>query len=257
MKSLRVLCLLFLVSASAYPAFDNLAGRAPWQLLPVSGLAGFGRGPQFGAALNYARLFNQQDLSYGEGALFFRKRHWGFLLEGEQLNAAIYRETRFATGLLFRWEAGHVLYGKGGFYQIGAEGYRSAGAPGVQVGLRLAVHPHFRVHADLVNFNQPRLNGYPGEIPQVLFLGGAWSPDPAFAVRGIWEKDQRYGMGSIWQVDFRVLPALNLRAGYETTGSLSRGGLTLTSGSLQCCYDVVYHFELGPTHKIGLSYVRE
>lgn len=268
---MRISCLVIITGIGLAPlhaAFDYPAYSARNAAMANSYIAstfardGFLMNPallsnltSFYAALNYSQLFNLNDLRYATGMVGMSLKSFGVGLGVEDFGNTLYRETKFtfsasklfynnvlAIGLSFQ------------FYNVSVENYGSSNSIGLNLGIRYQILPVLHIAGAIENFNRPDLNGYGEEIPQRIQVGFQYKPLDQLAAHLKIQKDSWFSPEVLLGIEYQILNNLELYSGYSTLGTIPSFGILLNVAKVEVSYAMQYHFDLGPTHFIGIAF---
>jgi hypothetical protein len=114
------------------------------------------------------------------------------------------------------------------------------------------VMPKFRIGAHIYSPMRVRLTET-DLIPTVLSVGGSYQPNDKVFVTAEYEQDFKHDPNFKAGIDYRVAPALSLRAGVGTGIVRISGGIGLHLKPVTIDIAAQYHQLLGFTPVIGVS----
>lgn len=247
-----LLCLLtaFEFSAVAGPAAAMVAGGAiaDWRGASVANPALAAASGRFNAAMSYEQPYALAGLKYvgaQAGASFGRV---ALVAVGSDLGLESYHEYDLGLAL-----ATGVLHS--GTFGVGVHALvvRRTGdvefAPALDAG-GCWDFGRVRVAVSGTRLNGPRLGGA-GDLASIIMLSAAWRPVDELLLAGDLVRegsDEELRLGG----EFRIIPALGLRAGIGTAPLRYAAGVAATAGPLTLDYAFHLHPALGSSHQFGL-----
>lgn len=174
---------------------------------------------------------------------------WGVVSVGAStFGGEAYRELHYSLGVARSLRLGTSRRVHGGvtgrYYHTRIDGYGSAGALGLHLGLLLSLLPslHFGAHA--TNVNSPSLAE--GEtLPQTLAVGLQYRASPRLLMVADVFKDLSFPASVRGGLEVRPIPRLALRAGVTTAPTRFTGGVGLRLGWVRAHVAAEQHPELG------------
>jgi hypothetical protein len=140
----------------------------------------------------------------------------------------------------------------GRYYHTHIEGYGSAGAVGLHLGLLLPLFSSLDLGAHATNVNGPSLvEGEP--LPQTLSVGLQYRVDDNLLVLADVFKDRAFPAAVRGGLEVRPLSLIALRAGVATAPTRFTGGVGLHLGRLQAHVAAEQHAELGWSPSASLN----
>lgn len=268
---MKLFCLLIILVfglSHLYGAFDYPANSPKNAALSGSPLAstyasdGFLLNPallvnanRFFAALNYSQLFNLKELRYTSGMVGLPFKTLGVGVGIEDFGNMLYRETKISLG------AAKLFYNSVlavGFsvqvYHVAIERYGSSSSFGLNLGMRYQLLPVLHVAGTIENFNRPKLNGFGEQIPQRIQIGIQYQPVDQLVAHLKVQKDSWFSSEVLLGVEYRMFSSLQLFSGYSTLASNPSFGVMLDVSNIEVSYALQYHFDLGPTHFVGIAF---
>lgn len=251
-----------------YAAFDYPANSPKSAALSGSSLAstyardGFLLNPallvnasRFYAALNYSQLFNLKELRYSNGMVSLPFKSLGLGVGIEDFGNTLYRETKISIGAAKLFYNNILAVGLSvQIYHVSIERYGSGNTFGLSLGMRYQLLPVLHVAGTIENFNRPKLNGFGEQIPQRIQIGVQYQPIEQLAAHLKVQKDSWLASEVLLGIEYRMSSNLQLCSGYSTLASTPSFGVMLDVSNIEVGYALQYHFDLGPTHLIGIAF---
>lgn len=261
-----ILCFSFLTSA--YGAFDYPANGARNAALANSNAAsmvspdGFMINPALSVnnksiygSLNYYRLFNLESLTYSSGHFSFAVKSLHLGVGVQSFGGDLYRENKITLNSSKAIIESKLALGLSvNIYNITVKNYDNINAFGLDVGFRFAISPKWGVAGIIENINQPKLNGYSEELPNRIQLGFEYQVAPQLISNISLQKDAWFSPAVLFGIEYSLSNSLDILSGFSSAANLPSGGIGLNIFSAQIHYSVQHHFELGPTHFVGIAY---
>lgn len=165
----------------------------------------------------------------------------------------LYRETdaylSCAVPVTGDFTAGATLHG----YFLSVEGYGSDNAVGVDLGGVLRLSEGLTWGVAIANLNGPAVSGEDELLPRVFSTGLAWLPAEGVTLVADVVKDVGHPLEVRAGAAYRVLEALELRAGTGTQPSTLAAGAGVATSSFRLDYAFTSHPDLGATHRFGVT----
>jgi len=261
-----ILCLAFLTPL--YGAFDYPAIGAHSAALANSNLAstlsqdGFIINPALSVntksiygSLNYYRLFNLKSLAYSSGHFAFAFKSLHAALGVQSFGGDLYRESKITINSSRAFIDNKLAVGLSvNIYNITIQYYDNIYSYGLDFGFRYAVSPKWSVAGVIENINQPKLNRYSEELPNRIQLGFEYQIAPQLTSNLTLQKDAWFSPAVLFGIEYRLSNSLNILSGFSSAANLPSGGIGLNIFHAQIYYSVQHHFDLGPTHFVGIAY---
>ncbi len=193
--------------------------------------------------------------SYGLAAFRYGAAHgtwptsWGTVSGGAStFGGDEYRELHYslgyARGLQFGTSRTVYVGLTGRYYHTRIDGYGSAGAIGLHLGLLLPLLPSLYLGAHATNVNAPTLTD--GEaLPQTLSVGLQYRVGPRVRILTDVFKDLSFPVSVRSGIEVRPISMLALRAGVTTAPVRFTGGVGIRLGRLRAHVAAEQHQELG------------
>lgn len=141
------------------------------------------------------------------------------------------------------------------YVQYKAEGIGSKGVLSVNFGGIAKLTPQFLIGAYIVNINQPKLTSLNDEhLPARLLVGLAYTSLEKIFITTEIEKDLDYDV--IWKmgIEYRVIPKLSLRTGFNLYPNAGFFGFGFRPAKFLLDYSFSYQSVLGFAHQASLAY---
>lgn len=267
MKVLAIVSLLAVWLHPLYAGFDYPAYSARNAGLGSSYLAGgairdgFLLNPALSAlnagsyaALNYANLYGMRELQYANGIALLPWAGGGIGLAAQTLGGGIYRESQLTINSSKTFHNSNLSIGFSlHYYHVTVEGYDQAASWGLDGGFRYRVQDNLYIAGAVRNLNRPGLYGHPEEIPRVAEAGFAYAPLPEMSAYLAVRKDSWHAPEISLGASCRIYEQLEILSGYSATSAMPSLGIVLDAFGAEASYAVQHHFDLGPTHYVGLA----
>lgn len=268
---MKLSCLLIAIAFGfipLYAAFDYPANSPKNAALSGSPLAstyagdGFLLNPallvnanRFYAALNYSQLFNLKELRYSSGMVGMSLKSLGLGVGVEDFGNTLYRETKISIGAAKLFYNNILAVGLAvQIYHVSIERYGSSNSFGLNLGMRYQLLAGLHVAGTIENFNRPKLNGFGEQIPQKIQIGVQYQPLEQLAAHLKVQKDSWFSSEVLIGIEYRMLSNLQLCSGFSTLASIPSFGVMLDVSNIEVSYALQYHFDLGPTHFVGIAF---
>lgn len=259
---------VFLTMTSANAAFDYTAISAHNAGLANSNLAstiasdGFLINPSlsvnaksFYGGLNYFQLFNLKELAYSGGQVAFYFKGFGFGAGIQTFGATLYRENKIILNSSRAFLNQKLAVGLSvNIYNISIQNYNNINAFGLDLGFRLSLSENWNVAGAVENINQPKLNGYAEELPNRVQFGFEYRVTEQLYSNVSIQKDAWFDPAVLVGVEYNLSNSLGILSGFSSAANLPSGGISLNILNINIGYSIQHHFELGPTHFIGIAY---
>lgn len=262
------LIIIFMTLTSAHAAFDYPAISAHSAGLANSNLAST-RTPDaflinpalsvnvrsFYAGLNYFQLFNLSELAYSSGQAAFSFGGFAFGAGIQTFGGILYRENKITFSSARHFINKKLAVGLSvNIYNISVQNYNSINAFGLDLGFRLALSENWHMAGVVENINQPKLNGYAEELPNRAQFGFEYRVTDQLYSNVSIQKDGWFDPVVLVGVEYGLTNMLGIISGFSSAANLPSGGISLNIHNIHIDYSVQHHFELGPTHFIGIAY---
>lgn len=205
----------------------------------------------------YAReAFGLSSLRYGAGYLRW-PREWGSLSAGTSaFGNERYHELHYSLGYARSLHLGtsRPLYVGiiGRYYNTRIEGYGSARALGLHLGMLVTILPSLQFGAQATNINGPSLDGRK-QLPQTLQVGVRYQATRSLEVLADVFKEVSFPLSVRAGVEVRPVPRLALRTGITTAPLRFTGGVGVQFGWIRVHLAAEQHLELGWTPSASLE----
>lgn len=207
------------------------------------------------AALNYANLFGMHELQYANGITLLPYSSGGIGLAVQTLGSTVYRESQLTLNTSKTFYNKSLALGFSfHYYHIAVEGYDQAASWGLDAGFRYRVQDNLHIAGALRNLNRPGLYGHPEEIPQIAEAGFAYAPLREMTAYLAVRKDSWHAPEISLGASCRIYEQLEILSGYTSASAMPSLGMVLNAFGVEASYAVQHHFDLGPTHYIGLAF---
>lgn len=249
---------------STYDLFGSARSSAlGYASTALTTAAGVHANPAAGAAHKqrlvsfYVReAYGLSSLRYGAGYLRW-PQEWGSISAGTStFGNENYRELHYSLGYARRLHLGtsRPLYVgiRGRYYDTRIEGYGSARALGLHLGLLVTILPSLQFGAQATNINSPSLNGRK-KLPQTLQIGVRYQATRTFVVLAEVFKDVSFPLSGRAGIEVRPVPRLALRTGVTTAPLRFTGGVGVQLGWIRAHLAAEQHLELGWTPSASLE----
>ena len=219
-----------------------------------SNQAGLAWLPAWAATVSGEQRFLLQEIRSVAAAAAVPTSSGTFGLQLHYFGFEAYREQKiglaYARQLLDHFSVGAQF----NYLQTRIEEYGSKGVLTFELGLQARVHPSLQLGAHLVS--PARVEVAEGEpLPTILRLGFAYLPSEQLQLLAEVEKDLDFPIRFRSGIEYKLLPALALRAGIATAPALATFGIGLRlPKNLQIDLASQYHQILGWTPAFSLSY---
>ena len=125
---------------------------------------------------------------------------------------------------------------------------------GFSVGFRYKISPYLWIGGTIENINRPELNGYSEELPQIIQFGLQYKVVNQLFTHLSIQKDAWFSPIVSIGIEYEIVKSLQLSSGFSSAASLPSIGICLNIFSVKVDYSVQHHFDLGPTHFVGIAY---
>jgi hypothetical protein len=136
---------------------------------------------------------------------------------------------------------------------LAIEGYGSAHASGLDLGLIASPAAGLTLGASVLNVNRPTIGAMADELPRLFMLGMSYQVSAQACFSASLVKDVRFPESIHAGIEAAPLHFLVLRTGASTEPSRFYGGFGIRFSMFEISYAVVTHQELGLTHTFGIS----
>lgn len=260
--------LIFLVLTQAHAAFDypaisaHNAGLANSNLASTIALDGFLINPalsvnvkSFYAGLDYFQLFNLKELTYSSGQAAFSFKGFGFGAGIQTFGATLYRENKITLNSSKAFIDRKLAIGLSvNIYDVSIQNYNSINAFGLDLGFRFSISENWHIAGVVENINQPKLNGHSEELPNKVQFGFEYRVTDQLYSNVSIQKDAWFDPAVLVGVEYNLSNSLGIISGFSSAANLPSGGINLNILNINISYSIQHHFELGPTHFIGIAY---
>ncbi|MCB0289010.1 MAG: hypothetical protein KDH97_02020 [Calditrichaeota bacterium] len=207
------------------------------------------------AALNYANLYGMSELQFANGIALLPYNRGSIGLAVQTLGSGIYRESQLTINTAKAFYNRHLSIGISlHYYHVTAEGYAQTASWGLDAGFRYRIQDRLYIAGTLSNINQPGLYGHAEEIPQIAEAGVAYVPLPEISAYLAVRKDSWHAPEISLGASCRIYEQLEILSGYSSASAMPSLGIVLDAFGVEASYAVQHHFDLGPTHYIGLAF---
>jgi hypothetical protein len=268
MNSKILLLTVLVFSGRVYSAFDYISISARNAALASSYLAStkisdaFLLNPALSvnnkniyAGLNYSRLFNLEDLTYSMGVFSFSVKQNCIGLAIQNFGEDIYRENKITLNYARNLIDDKLAIGISGIlYFISVANYNNLNTFGFSFGFRYKTSPSLWIAGAIENINRPKLNGYSEEVPQLIHFGLQYKVlDELYSHISV-QKDAWFAPIVSFGIEYEIIKNLILSSGFTSAASLPSLGILLNISGIEIDYSIQHHFDLGPTHFVGIAY---
>jgi hypothetical protein len=268
MRLLLTIIFVLLILPSTYAAFDypaisaHNAGLASSNLASTIARDGFMVNPAlsvnvqtFYAGLNYFQLFNLKELAYSSGQVAFSFKGFGFGAGIQTFGATLYRENKITLNSSRIFLKDKLAIGFSvNIYNISVQNYDGINAFGLDLGFRFSLSENWHIAGVVENINQPKLNGYSEELPNRIQFGFEYRVAGQLYSNISIQKDAWFDPAVLVGVEYNLSNSLGIISGFSSAANLPSGGINLNVLNISISYSIQHHFELGPTHFIGIAY---
>jgi competence ComEA-like helix-hairpin-helix protein len=133
--------------------------------------------------------------------------------------------------------------------------YGSAWTVGLTGGMTVKLTEDIYAGFSFINLNRPAIGEDRYLLPQVMIATASYRPHPLVMLTTEIRKDilhpAEIGIG----VDYLVAEGFSIRAGVNENPAIAAGGFSVSKWNTEIAYGLQWHFELGQTHFITLSYI--
>lgn len=267
MKCFSIILILFVLTR-AHAAFDYPAISAHNAGLANSNLAstivpdGFLLNPalsvnakSFYVGLNYFQLFNLKELTYSSGQAAFSFKGFGFGAGIQTFGATLYRENKITLNSSKTFINTKLAIGLSiNIYNISIQNYNNITAFGLDLGFRFSLSENWHVGGVIENLNQPKLNGHSEELPHRVQFGFEYRVTNQLYSNVSIQKDAWFDPAVLVGIEYNLSNSFGILSGFSSAANLPSGGISLNILKINIGYSVQHHFELGPTHFVGIAY---
>jgi len=141
------------------------------------------------------------------------------------------------------------------WYHLSIERYGSAATAGITAGIRAEITEQLSTGFVVSNINRPAIGQNNNTLPQVIRAGLLYRPHPLITIAAEIEKDILFDPEFRFGAEYILSESFYIRAGMNDRPARTAGGFTLNHRSIQLDYALQWHFELGQTHFITLTFV--
>ncbi|WP_205504103.1 hypothetical protein [Rufibacter psychrotolerans] len=165
----------------------------------------------------------------------------------QRFGGELYNEQRLGIG--FARQLGVVRLGlKADVLQVRVQEWGSRKAVALSVGLQSDLLPKLSFGAHIYNLNQAKLAEFEDErVPTVMKMGLSFQAATKVLLVLEAEKELEYPVAVKGGIEYRLLPALGLRTGFNTGTQAGTAGVDVKFKQFQVAY------ALGAQHQLGLS----
>ncbi len=268
MQPFRCFMLVLVLTSGASAAFNQFyttplaAATAYSSVAAAYGTGLFPVNPALGARLNqwyaqvyYSRLFSLKELQTAGlvvgGAL--NNHYWG--LHVSSFGYSLYRENLLQLNYARQWDRGRLAAGASvQVYYVNIARYGSRVAVGMNLGIFYQASSSVSFGGVVMNVNEPRLSGTTEQLPYVFAVGVSVHPVKQGEIVAAISKESDYPVEYRIGFQYRLNSRLAVYSGYTTSGPQPTGGIQLRVGNWHMNYVVQYHFLLGATHLVGVTF---
>jgi hypothetical protein len=205
--------------------------------------------------LCFYRLFNLKELTHSTGIIAFQiaKFNWGIAVHnfGDQ----IYKENKFTINLSKNVDDDKFSLGLSlNYYLLNVLNYENMSTLGIDIGIRYQISSNIWMGMAVSNINQPKLNDYSEQIPQTIQLGLQYKVLNPLLFHFSIQKDAWFTPSLSLAVEYNISDYLEISTGFSSDANIPTGGIVINISKLKIDYAIQYHFDLGPTHFIGIAY---
>lgn len=140
------------------------------------------------------------------------------------------------------------------WYHLSIERYGSASTAGITAGVRADITEKLSTGFVVSNINRPAIGSNRNKLPQVIRAGLLYRPHPMINIAAEVEKDILFDPEFRFGAEYLLSEFFILRAGMNDRPARAAGGFTLAHPNIQVDYALQWHFELGQTHFITITF---
>lgn len=140
------------------------------------------------------------------------------------------------------------------WYHLSIERYGSASTAGITAGVRAGINEQITAGVVVSNINRPAIGENRNRLPQIIRAGLMYRPHPLLTIAAEIEKDVLFDPEFRVGAEYVFAESFSVRAGMSDHPSRAAGGFSIQHRSIQIDYGLQWHFELGQTHFITLSF---
>ncbi|WP_207432417.1 hypothetical protein [Sabulibacter ruber] len=168
-------------------------------------------------------------------------------IDVQRFGGELYNEQRLGIG--FAHQLGVVRLGlKADLLQVRVQEWGSRKAVAVSMGIQSDLLPKLSFGAHIYNLNQAKLAEFEDErVPTVMKLGLSYQAATKVLLVLEAEKELEYPVAVKGGLEYRLLPALGLRTGFNTGTRAGTAGVDVKFKQFQVAY------ALGAQHQLGIS----
>ncbi len=244
----------FLTPSGAATAFSGVASvysTGAFPLNPALGAIQSG----FAAQLYYTNLFSLQELQLGGVLASFSIRSHRVGIHLSSFGYALYRETMVQLNYARQWFEGRLTVGAAAqLYYLTIRNYGNRAAFGVNMGFLYRFNSTVSVGGVIMNANEPRLSGITEQLPYLMAFGVSIHPVERGEIVAAVSKESDYPVEYRIGFFYRINNQLAVYSGYSTSGPQPAGGIRLQVRHWSVHYVVQYHFLLGATQLVGITF---
>ncbi|RNI25775.1 hypothetical protein EFB08_13050 [Rufibacter latericius] len=165
----------------------------------------------------------------------------------QRFGGELYNEQRLGIGLAH--QLGVVRLGlKADLLQVRVQEWGSRKAVALSMGIQSDLLPKLSFGAHIYNLNQAKLAEFEDErVPTVMKLGLSFQAATKVLLVLEVEKELEYPVAVKGGIEYRLLPALGLRTGFNTGTRAGAAGVDVRFKQFQVAY------ALGTQHQLGIS----
>jgi len=141
------------------------------------------------------------------------------------------------------------------WYHLAIERYGSTSTVGITAGIRAGISDQLTTGVVVSNINRPAVGENRNRLPQIIRAGVMYRPHPVLNIVAEIEKDVMFDPEFRFGAEYLFSGSFSVRAGMNDRPARAAGGFSVQHRSLQIDYGLQWHFELGQTHFITLSFI--
>lgn len=149
---------------------------------------------------------------------------------------------RFAVGTTLNW------------YHLSIERYGSAATLGIDAGIRADITEKLSTGFAVANINRPVIGQSKNTLPQIIRAGLMYRPHPLINIIAEIEKDIIFEPEFRFGAEYMPAESFRIRAGMNDRPTRASGGFSINHRSIQLDYALQWHYELGQTHFLTLTF---
>jgi len=200
---------------------------------------------------NYYGLPSLADIAVGT---VFKVGQWPLVISAERKGFNLYAESSLSIGSGYVFDKNISIGISLPIYALHIKNYGDATAVGVKLAINYRPFDNLQIAAIGGNLNTPVLGRSHEKIPGFGILAFAYQPRSDFTLIVDVYKEDLMPFEYRFGVAFKILPTLQLFAGYREEVNSFSTGLDIEIFAYHLGYAIELHPQLGVSHTIGLSY---